>query len=100
MLALKRCVWAIGQVIFLRRSRILLKAVASVTHENTLVTELENKCMKVRRFRIMEKLGTGMPLKAGMTIAIEPMVLVGTAKHVFARQMDGSICRWIFDGAF
>ena len=25
------------------------------------------------------KVGTGMPLKAGMTIAIEPMVLVGTA---------------------
>ena len=26
------------------------------------------------------KAGTGMPLKAGMTIAIEPMVLVGTAE--------------------
>jgi methionyl aminopeptidase len=27
------------------------------------------------------KAGTGMPLKAGMTIAIEPMVLGGTARH-------------------
>jgi methionyl aminopeptidase len=26
------------------------------------------------------KPGTGMPLKAGMTIALEPMVLVGTAE--------------------
>ena len=36
------------------------------------------------------KPGSGMPLKAGMTIAIEPMVLVGTAKHTFC-QING---RW------
>lgn len=43
------------------------------------------------------KPGTGMPLKAGMTIAIEPMVLVGTAEtHVLPDQWtvvseDGSL---------
>jgi methionyl aminopeptidase len=41
--------------------------------------------------------GTGMPLKAGMTIAIEPMVLAGTANtKVLADQwtvvsVDGSL---------
>jgi len=45
---------------------------------NIPVTVWVMPCMKVLRSRILGFAGRGMALKVGMTIAIEPMLLVGT----------------------
>ncbi len=45
--------------------------------------------------------GRGLPLKVGMTIALEPMVLVGTGDtHVPARRVDRGFSRRLFDSSF
>ena len=46
---------------------------------NLLVMGSDESCTKSRRFRTMGKRGSGPKLKAGMTLAIEPMINLGTA---------------------
>ncbi len=45
--------------------------------------------------------GRGLVLRVGMTIALEPMLLVGTpATRVLTRPVDGFISRWFADCSF
>lgn len=39
--------------------------------------ELDAKCMKIQEYQTMEDLGKGPKIEAGMTLAIEPMVIAG-----------------------
>ncbi len=43
-----------------------------------VVMESERISMKNRRFRTLQKFRRGIKLKSGMTLAIEPMINIGT----------------------
>ena len=52
-------------------------------------TESEPVCMNRRKYRIMSMNRKGVLLKAGMTLAIEPMINIGGLGSGLARTMTG-----------
>ena len=51
---------------------------------------LEQACMKTREFQITGKPGRGIKLEAGMTLAIEPMVIMGKSNIL---QLDDAVVK-------